>query len=120
MRLPFEYDPDTRTSRYWHIDNVDPRHVALESIQDTKPYYEVNQKIRNMSSKLEIPRFGRAVAEIPFDDYAQLCKDYPDLNAKGPGAREVRQAALQKILTTHPKRYCWLWQDNFYGKKKKV
>lgn len=120
MKFSFEYNPSTRTKRILHVDNVDPRYMALETVQDKQPYYESNQKIRNMGWKLEVPDWGCAVADIPNDDFTALCEEYPDLRAKGPGSSEIRQAALRKILTTHPKRHLWLWRHNFYGKKKRI
>ncbi len=118
MKFLSRYDADTKTATYIHVDDVDPRRLAFETVQDKKSNYEANRLIRNLNSKLEIPDFGCAVADIPFDDYAELKKEYPDLAARGPGAREERQKALQKILTSHPKRHLWLLRANFYSSKK--
>lgn len=113
MRLPFSYDPKTRMRRTFHIDNVDPRKVAMETTQDKEPIYEANKQIRQSGMDLKLPDWGVPVGEIPYEDYMELCKEYPELRAKGPGAYEEKQKAYAKIFTAHPKRHLWLWRDRF-------
>lgn len=114
MKIPFDYNPAARIKRTWHIDNVDPRKVAIETEQDKVPYYKLAQAIRNEGIKPQLKDWGRYAGEIPTEDYLQLCQEFPDLKARGsPGARDVRQKTLQKILQTHPGRFKWLYWDKF-------
>ena len=114
MKLPFDYNPAARMTRTFHIDNVDPRKVAIETVQDKEPYYKLAQAIRNEDVKPKLHDWGRYVGEIPYEDYMQLCKEYPDLRARGaPGAAAVRQKTLRKILQTHPGRFKWLYWNKF-------
>lgn len=114
MKLPFDYDAGARIKRTMHVDNVDPRKIAIETTQVKDPYYKVAQAVRNEGLKPQVKDWGRYVGEIPTEDYMQLCKEYPDLKARGtPGAAAVRQKTLRKILQTHPDRFKWLYWDKF-------
>lgn len=113
MKLQLDYDPVTKVRRDFYIDDADPRKIAIETTQDKEAHYKANDWIKKHAGKCNIGDWGRAVADIPYEDYMDLCIEYPELRAKGPGAAEARQAAIRKILTTHPKRHLWLWQDKF-------
>lgn len=113
MELPFEYNPVSRVKRTFLVDPCDPKSVAIKSEQNTLPIYELNQAIRNSGLDIRLPDWGYPVAEIPTEDYRQLAKEYPELIAKGKGARKYRQKAIRTILTTHPERFKWLWRDKF-------
>ncbi len=113
MKFSLSYDPGTTMRRTLYVDNADPRKVAVETTQNKTKYYEANKAIRQSGYDLKLPDWGVPVGDIPYEDYMELCKEYPELKAKGPGTQEAKQKAYQKIFTTHPKRHLWMWRDRF-------
>lgn len=89
-----ESDGYEATIKDAHVDTIHKVRV-----QNTDPYYEQNQMLRNNIGKDAVTRdWAMPIGQIPFADYQNLVKKNPELKSKDA---KIRTAAWLKVLKTY-------------------